>query len=62
MRLLVLSGLFVVCVSFSSATASQVATAQEADNGKSGTEFVGVCSAAGEVDGDDPQRMQRTAM
>ena len=61
MRLLVMSGLFVVCVSFSSATASQVATAQEADIGKSGTEFMRVCSAAREGAGNDRQRMQSDA-
>src|SRR5438046_4147464 len=40
MRLLILSGLFVLCVTFSQATASQVGAAQEADIGKSGTEFM----------------------
>src|SRR6267154_6884823 len=61
MRLLILSGLFVVCVSFSSPTASQVATAQEADIGRSGTEFMRVCSAVGGGAGNDPQRMQSDA-
>src|SRR2546429_7049128 len=60
MRLLVLSGLFVLCVSFSSPTASQVAT-QEADIGKSGTEFMRVCSAAGGGTGSDSQRLQSDA-
>jgi len=61
MRLLILSGLFVVCVSFSSPTASQVATAQEADIGKSGTEFMRVCSTAGAEGSKDPQRLQSYA-
>ncbi len=61
MRLLAFSGLLVMCVSFSPATASQVATAQEADIGKSGTEFMRVCSAAGAEASKDPQRMQSDA-
>src|SRR5256885_11135051 len=61
MRLLVLSGLFVLCVSFSSPTASQVNAIQEADIGKSGTEFMRVCSAAGGGTGSDSQRLQSDA-
>src|SRR5258708_21832205 len=61
MRLLEFAGLRVMCVRFSPATASQVATAQEADIGKSGTEFMRICSAAGGGAGNDPQRMQSDA-
>src|SRR2546430_17136734 len=59
MRLLVLLGLFVVCVSFSPATASQGGAAQEADIGKSGTEFMRICSVGGA--GSDWQRLQSGA-
>ena len=61
MRLLVLSGLLAMCVTFSLATASQVNAIQEADIGKSGTEFMRVCSAAGGGAGNDPQRLQSDA-
>jgi len=58
MRLLVLSGLLVVCLSFSSATASQSEAAWEADIGKSGTEFMRVCSAGAGGAGNDAQRIR----
>lgn len=58
MRLLILSGLLVVCLGFSSVTASHGEAAQEADIGKSGTEFMRVCSAAGAGVGNDAQRRQ----
>lgn len=61
MRVLVLSGLLVMCLGFSSTTASQGDAAQEADIGKSGTEFTRVCSAAGGGVGNDPQRKQNDA-
>ena len=61
MRLLVLSGLLVACIGFASATVGQGDAAQEADIGKSGAEFMRVCSPAGGGAGNDPQRRQSDA-
>jgi len=70
MRLCLLLGLFVVCVNFPLATSSQGAgqaasqgsgggdTSQQVDIGKSGVEFMRVCSNAGREAGTNPQRMQ----
>jgi hypothetical protein len=57
MRVCVLSGLFLVCVSFSSATVGRGDAAQETDIAMSGTEFMRVCSPAGGGAGNDPQRL-----
>ena len=72
MRVFVLCGLLVVCLNFPSAAssqgspgtipaASQGRTRQQADIGKSGMEFMRVCSHAGAEVGSDPQRMQGDA-
>jgi hypothetical protein len=61
MRLLVLSGLLVVCLNLPSATAGQGDTSQQPDLGKSGTDFMKVCSNAGGEVGDNAQHMQSDA-
>jgi len=61
MRVLALAGLFVVSVGFSTATVGQGDAAQETDVGKSGTEFMRVCSPAGGGAGNDAQRLRSEA-
>lgn len=69
MRLLVLFGLLAACLNVSRATFSQVANqsasvgsgAQLSDIGKSGSEFVRVCSHIGGDAANNPQRMQSDA-
>jgi hypothetical protein len=77
MRVFVLWGLLVVCLNVPSATSSQGVkqaasqsanqgssrgnASEQVDIGKSGTEFMKVCSTAGAEVGNDPQRMQSDA-
>jgi hypothetical protein len=61
MRLFVLLGLLVVFLNFSStmpSEASQGGESQPSDIGKSGTEFMRVCSNAGVEVGNNPQHIQ----
>ena len=64
MRVVRLVGLIVVVLSFGAGTSSQGAgqggTGQQADIGRSGTEFLSVCSGVG-GGGSDPQNMQSEA-
>src|SRR5882762_6543960 len=65
MRLFALSGLLVVCLNFPSATSGQKPgqgnTSQQPEIGRSGAEFLRVCSHVGGEAGANPQRLETDA-